>query len=157
AVPVFQALAILGLKTVVITGGEPAIVPDFANKLAALKRLGMQSTLLTHGIWAKNAKYMDEVLSVDAISSLVMSVKPTNRDTSARVTRRSTMFDDQFTALKNLADATADRRLRRFIVKLLVTTDTIEEVSDLSWMDGLKARPEIVFSLVEPYTDGVRQ
>jgi uncharacterized Fe-S cluster-containing radical SAM superfamily protein len=155
ALPIFKTLALLGLRTIVITGGEPGIVPGFIEKVGDLSRLGVRFILLTHGLWARNYEYLTKVLSAGRLSWIVMNAKGFDRSTFSRVTNRPNLFDAQLQALANLSNAYGKSLFNRWTVKILVTIDNIAQADNLSWTDGLDRIPEIVFSLVEPYSNGI--
>ena len=148
---VCQALALCGLRSVTLTGGEPGIVANIAGILEDLRRWGMRTTLLTHGLWAYNEDYLARILANGNIDGILMSVKAFDAVTFGALTGRTSLFEKQAGALANIARAYRDGRLRRWTVNHVMTRQTIDRLPDLSWLDGLEAQPEIVFSLMEPY------
>lgn len=148
--PVLQALAIAGADRITMTGGEPGIYSRLIPMLEELARWGYLVDLLTHGLWAANESYLDRILATRAISSMTVSVKASNAGDFTAITGRA-RFDKQSAALANIARAVAQGRIARWTLEHVLTDVDAGLVERLDWAARFEARPDIVFSLVEPY------
>jgi hypothetical protein len=146
-----QAFALCGVRSATLTGGEPGIIDDLPNILGDLRHWGMRVTLLTHGLWAANSCRLNDILADGRVDMMWMSVKAFDQDTFRTTAGRGSLFTKQSLALANIAKAVTCGNLRRWTINHVVTSETIGQLMDVFRLDCLSVKPELVFSLVEPY------
>lgn len=146
-----KLLAQCGMKRAVITGGEPGILPGLSDMVRDLRDWGYdQVVLFTHGIWAKNADYMHEVLA-SGITDITMSIKAFDDASAERITRKPRVFSQQVSALRNLGDALANGRLSGLHINHVITSDTVPGLLKPEWLDHVPAGAALELCIVEPY------
>ncbi len=147
---VLQSLALSGARQLVLTGGEPGIVPAFPDIVATAARLGFQVSVLTNGTWAGRGASARRIVE-SGIDEVVFSLKGADRASAARLAGRD-FFDRQMRALATFAAMRRDGVLRRLVVNHVIAGDSLRAFIADEALDSLLERAVVLLALVEPYT-----
>lgn len=146
-----KALALAGLRRAVLSGGEPGIFKESPRILADLASLKIKTTVLTNGIWAKDEGRLEKIVRAGT-SGFLVSVKAFDEESIERVTGRRTPDAAWRTALLNFSRQKELGTIEYFGVNHVLTSATLETLAGTFWLDALPVRPQVILSLVEPYT-----
>lgn len=136
-----------GCLTMLLTGGEPLIRPDFPDIYRHAARKGLLLTLFTNGTLL-NSRVI-KVLRTYPPRAVEITLYGANENTYARVTRRKGMFQKTMDGIRRLREADV-----RFRLKAMLMKDT---EPDLECMERLAAELGVPFrfdAALSPTLDG---
>jgi pyruvate-formate lyase-activating enzyme len=149
-----KALALAGLRRATLTGGEPGIDPEAPGILADLSSLRIKTVVLTNGLWAADGRKLERFVSAGAAGFLV-SLKAFEEKGFEQITGRRVQTAVWRRALLHFSRMKSEKKIRYLGVNHVLTTLTLEGLSDSSWLGDLPSRPEVILSLVEPYSQAM--
>lgn len=147
---VLQSLALSGARDLVLTGGEPGIVPAFSEIVASAAALGLRVSVLSNGTWAGRAASARRIVE-QGIDEVVFSLKGADRPSATRLAGRD-FFHRQMRALANLAALSREGVLRRLVVNHVIAGDSLAAFIADEDLDRLLENAVVLLALVEPYT-----
>lgn len=148
---IFQTAYLLGTRTAVVSGGEPGIYPEIRRLTAMLDSIGYRVVMLTHGLWAQDIGTARSLVEA-GISDLLVSLKGMDEPSSTALSGKPGIHTRQVRAIRNLASLVSNGTLKRLRINHVIGGETLGMIHRLEWLASLDHVPEVVFSLLEPYT-----
>jgi hypothetical protein len=151
--PIMSSLALVGMRTLVLTGGEPGIYARLDRFLDLCRRLRLRVSMLSNGTWAIKAEKAARQIT-RGIHEIVLSLKAFDAATSRALTNRS-HHAHQLASLSVLGRLAADGVLGRLSVNHVLTGATLDGMAAFAWREHVAPGTIVVISLVEPYTEAM--
>lgn len=93
----------LGLKSVILIGGEPTVHPNFFEIIKMIREAEMEAYLVTNAIRLADKRFFKKMLDT-GVTSITVSFKAANHEMFRRDTGVD-MFNDQIQAVRNIVEA----------------------------------------------------
>lgn len=90
----------LGLKSVILIGGEPTVHPHFLQIVEMVRLAGMEAFLVTNAVKLANTAYLEKILKA-GVSSVTVSFKAADQETFLHDTGRD-LFRASVQAVRNI-------------------------------------------------------
>lgn len=119
----------IGVKKVILLGGEPTIHPQLMEILSVASTEGVSCSLITNGIRLADDKFLYELLSCN-VSPIVVSLKASGRKLFISETG-SDQFDQMVAGAKNVVDSGVLHSFNLVSTPALMKEGGLEEMLDL--------------------------
>lgn len=116
----------LGIKGIVLMGGEPTLYPHLFELINYINDKKMSVSIITNGILFSNKEFCDKILSSN-LNSITISFKGENRDVFKNVTGFD-RYNDVIDGITYLI-----QKGRKFTVSMVLTNDNIP-----SYIEGVR-------------------
>lgn len=146
---IFKLARFSGVRTAVITGGEPGLVKGIENVVSDLAAWGFKVSLLTNGTWAADAARAER-LARSGVSEMHISVKEFSRETYTALTGRD-LFGPTLEGFRNLLNLRHAGVIPHLHMNSVLTSHTFPAERMISFFDQFQAFPDFfLLTLVEP-------
>lgn len=146
---IFKLARLSGVRTAVITGGEPGLAPGIEKVISDLAAWGYKVSLLTNGTWAAEAARAER-LARSGVSEMHISVKEFSRETYSALTGRD-LFKPTLGGFKNLLNLRQIGVIPHLHMNSVLTSHTFPPDRIMRFFDQFQVFPDFfLLTLVEP-------
>ena len=153
----------LGANSVVFTGGEVTIRPDFLELLKFAKNLGLVISLQTNGRAFHSEKFTKKTLDIAPDMHLEIAIHSDKKENHDKITRVKGSFDQTIKGIKNLTNLGTERLNFKVVISRLNFRDLPEIVKlaksfgirqvDIAFPHGMGNALKYWFKIVPRYTE----